>query len=90
MSRPQVRLDGDVAEALQAVVEREGVSLAHVVNSRLRSALGLRPAGKGQGPVGRAFARAATGRVGGDRCPHPIGRRIGDRCAVCGATVKAR
>lgn len=35
---------------------------------------------------------AGSGRLGAKippgRCPHPIGRRIGDRCASCGSVVR--
>jgi hypothetical protein len=99
----QVRLDPDVQAALERDVERKGGSLSSAANQRLRAGLGL--AAGGRKPRGRASERAATGAqqttiasAAGRRtanatpstCPHPVARRIGERCGACGSAIPRR
>ena len=92
----QVRLDDDVAELLAKVADRAGRSLSAETNDRLRRALGISthraPAtAQATASVGRAPRRGTRGPgLRATACAHPVGRRIGDRCADCGGTIPAR
>lgn len=76
MSRQQVRLDDDVAEALRRAADRAEHSVTVEANAALRRALGVRSPTP---PLGRASARAP--RAG---CPHPAARRSKGQCMACG------
>lgn len=79
MTRPQVRLDPEVAEVLQRAAERAGHSTTVEANVRLRRALGMPLAGGSPTSNGRASARAP-----GAGCPHPPARRFKGQCLACG------
>lgn len=94
----QVRLDEDVVALVEA--RTAGLSLSAATNALLRTALTApvpvsEPESGGTahlvtrdgapGPV-RAVARRAKRFSGG--CPHPKARRVGERCAQCGRTVR--
>lgn len=75
MTRPQVRLDADVADLLAEAAEREHVSLSHQANAMLRHALRL------IGTPGPGSARASAPASG---CPHPRARVLDGLCTACG------
>lgn len=87
----QVRLDDDVAEALERAAEREGVSLSAASNRWLRKALAMKPARSGPltpaSAPGAGLASVRAARASGP-CSHPVGRRIGEHCGQCGAIVR--
>jgi hypothetical protein len=85
MTSRQVRLDPEVADALQAAADRAERSLANEVNIWLRRALRL-PTGPTMAP---APPRSASVSAPKPKCPHPVNMRMGGRCRVpgCGATV---
>lgn len=90
------RIDPDVAAAVEA---RRGTrSFAATVNDLLRPLLLDVPVPTAAEPsvfvaapqpMARPPARLTTRRSSTRRCPHPPGRRIGDRCGACGATVRS-
>jgi len=79
----QVRIDDDLAALL---IERAapGQSLSASANDVLRSVLVATPAKRPSLSVGGRNAKAVSATSG---CKHPIGRRIGNWCAVCGSAV---
>lgn len=84
MAKPQVRLDDDVAAALARAADRSGRSASQEANWWLRKALGL----GAQPATGNRVPGTATASVAAAAppCRHPVNRRIGNRCAACGAT----
>lgn len=85
MAKPQVRLDEDVAAAVGRAAERSGRSHSQEANWWLRKALGL---GAAQPPAGiRQAGASASVAAPSAPCRHPVNRRIGNRCAACGATL---
>lgn len=77
MSRTQVRLDDDVAEALRRAADRAEHSVAVEANAALRRALGVRSPTTGA----RSAASARAPRAG---CVHPVARRSKGQCMACG------
>jgi hypothetical protein len=76
--RVQVRLDDDVAEALQRAADRAEHSLTVEANLRLRRQLGLQPGGPSQGAAGWQGAsrvRAPRGIIGAGKGPSPTEQR---------------
>lgn len=78
MTRQQVRLDEDVAEALRRAAERAEHSVTVEANAALRRALGVRPTTT----AGHTGAQARAPRA---RCVHPAARRVKGQCMACGA-----
>ena len=92
----------DRLKALAAAPGEER-SVTQIVDAVLRRHVGLVQPPKDQGPVdsadlapslprarasvGRPRARAGRGAAPAPKCQHPVGRRIGNQCAACGATV---
>lgn len=92
VTRPQVRLDADVAEALGRDVERKGGSLSDATNRWLRRALGLRTGGGDRTPAADQVASPARASITppkGAGCTHPVNRRVGGVCMVCHKPVAA-
>lgn len=95
-SKPTVRIEHDVNDALKAQAARPGEtrSVTQLADHHLRHGLGLATTPAGDQPRARP-ARVSSPRArrtsGGPtppgKCSHPIGRRIGDHCAACGAKV---
>lgn len=100
MSKHQVRLDADVAEALGRDAERKGTSLNVAANVWLCRALGLPAMGTqaalpptpGSGATAKArITPAGPASTGSATCPpHPPNRRIGPHCGACGATLAVK
>lgn len=69
--KPQVRLDADVAEALQRAADRAGRSLSAEVNLRLRRQLGIANATPSSGVAGwqGSRVRAPSGIIGAGKGP---------------------
>lgn len=93
-----VRIGDDVNDALKARATAPGEdrSVTQLVDEALRQYVGLAPIGTPApraraASLGRPRARAArpTSQAAA-KCPHPIGRRIGNQCAACGASNLAR
>lgn len=93
MSRPQVRLDADVAEALQRAADRADTSLSTMANQWLRRALGGATVGI---TGGRATPAAGPTPAGGRRAgaasitppaarPRNRGHAPGCPCLMCRA-----
>lgn len=83
MTKPQVRLDPDVAEALQRQADDAERSLSTEANVWLRKALGMTT----QTPTLTGVATIAA--PGGTDCPHPVTLRLpSGRCRRCGRTVR--
>lgn len=79
-TRPQVRLDPEVAEVLARAAERAGHSTTVEANVRLRRALGMPLVGAARPTA----AGTATARAPGAGCPHPPARRFKGQCLACG------
>lgn len=95
-----VRVADDVNVALKAMAAADpaGRSVTQIVDDVLRHHVGLAttgpdpaPAARARASVGRPRARAARAprdpALAGQKCPHPVGRRIGNMCMACGATT---
>lgn len=91
MKGRQVRLDPEIAAALEAIAESEGGSVAQHANRKLRGALGIR---RDEVDVDRPVQRASIGRSTATRrpgsCPHPPALRRGAICTACGRPVDTR
>jgi hypothetical protein len=82
LSKPQVRLDPDVAEAIGTLAEENHVSLNTAANQVLRKALGLQTEGTApRPPVDRQTAVLRAPR--GQSCPHPLSARVAGVCLAC-------
>lgn len=92
VTKPQVRLDPDVAEALQRQADDAERSLSTEANVWLRKALGIGdPGPRGmQGFTAPTLTGVATiAAPGGTDCPHPVTLRLpSGRCRRCGRTVR--
>lgn len=92
----QVRLDDEATAFVQAEAGAAGVSAKHFVNDVLhdrarRARPSTREAPATVAVLGRpnrlsARKHKAPAKKAG-RCPHPLLRRIGDKCALCGENV---
>lgn len=91
MKGRQVRLDPEIAAALEAIADEEGGSVAQHANRKLRRALGLH---RDDTDVDRPVQRASIGRSRATArpgsCPHPTTHRRGAICTACGRPVDTR
>lgn len=94
----QIRLAHDVEDRLRDVCEATHESLATASDRLLRQALGMiegrAPQRSGAPQISaprrtRAPYPAMGGYVDPKQCRHPVNRRIGGACAVCGTAVRA-
>lgn len=80
-----------VTQIVDAVLRRHVGLVADTSSSTPVDSADLTPSlPRARASVGRPRARAGRGRdssQAGAKCQHPVGRRIGNQCAACGATV---
>ncbi len=88
MSKPQVRLDADVAAALQHSADRAGTSLNTQANQWLRRSLGLVLAATAPESASSPASSLTPPRSGA--CTHPQDRRVGGVCMSCHKPVGLR
>lgn len=94
----QVRLELDVVALLQADEANDGLSLSAAANRTIRLLRQNRAGGPGGPPAPPSPAHVTTralvrrgprgARALPGECRHPVSRRIGDRCAMCGMAVR--
>lgn len=83
----QVRLDPDVEADVEQLAAEAG-SLSKATNMLVREALDARTGKPARATSTPGTKRARVSHAARSTCPHPINRRIGDRCGWCGATVR--
>jgi hypothetical protein len=89
VSKPQVRLDADVAAALQQSADRAGTSLNTQANQWLRRSLGLVPVAA-TAPASASSPASSLTPPRSNVCAHPAGMRVGGVCMACHKPVGLR
>ena len=82
-----VRMDPALKAAIRAAAEREDRTMSSVVREALRAYVGMEPRKRPTAALPTRNVTRGELRVK-TACAHPIGRRVGNQCAACGATVK--
>lgn len=84
-----VKVPEEDLEVIDMAAERRGMSRSQFLReSALRIARQIQPGGTVNTPVSGAWAMTADQMRPDPPCSHPVDRRLGTLCVVCGETVR--